>query len=658
MSEEDKARKPAPMRSVDPAALAVLEHAAQDGVLTAWDRYQAQQPQCGFGSQGICCRICTQGPCRLNFRKEAQSKGVCGATAYTIVARNVARMIGGGTACHSDHGRHVAHTLLAAAEGKTADYAVKDPAKLRAVARRIGLEVEGKDDKALAREVALAALEDFGRHDDTPLTWLMTTITEGRKAKFHNCDILPTAIDRAVVENMHRTAMGMDNDPVDIIFGGLKTALADFAGMHLSTDLSDILFGTPVPIVSEANLGVIDPAKVNIACHGHNPTLSEQVVAAARALDSEAKAAGATGINVVGICCTGNELLMRQGMPLATNAAAQELVILTGALDAMIADVQCIMPSVKTLSECFHTRIITTSPIAKIPGSYHFDFQEATAMETAKAMVRLAVEAFKLRQGRPARVPADKHKVIAGFSTEAMLKLLSGLNPDRPIRALNDAVLSGQLKGVCLFAGCNNAKLTHDLEHLTIARKLAAEDVFLLATGCAAGAFAKAGLMGPAAVDAYAGPGLKRFIKDMEAAAGTAHGLPLVFHMGSCVDNTRAADFCKEMADDLRVDVPKVPFVASAPENMHEKAVSIGSWCVAMGLPVHVGVNPYLEGSPLIMGIATQIAHDVYGGYFMFEPDPDKAAARLLDALKYRTWKLGVHHAAAAKFGTSLAAGY
>jgi len=642
-------------RTADPAALEMLTCASDREEITAFDRYLAQTPQCAFGLAGICCRICIQGPCRINPRKAGADKGICGATDYTIVARNVARYVAGGAACHSDHGRHAAEVLLHAAEGKLPDYRVTDEKKLRAVAERIGLEVEGKSAAELAKEVVREAMRDYSDRHGEPCTWLTSSITQGRRDKFKHCNIAPDGIDKAIVQILHQTAMGMDADPVNIIFGALKVALADFTGMHIATDLTDILFGTPEPVVSEANLGVIDPEYVNIAIHGHNPTLSEVVVDAARSLKGEAQAAGAKGINIVGICCTGNELLMREGVYLAANAAAQELALMTGAVDAMVVDIQCIQPSVGSVCQCYHTKLVTTSDIAKIPGSYHFDFRDEKAFETAESMVRLAIEAYGERDVEKIHIPEHKAAVIAGWSLESMFELFGAINPERPVSVLTDAIASGEIKGVCLFAGCNNLKMQHDEGHLHIAKELAKNDVFLVATGCSAGAFAKAGLMNPDAVERYAGPGLKAFLGRLTEAAKPSHGLPMIFHMGSCVDNTRAQDLLVAMANEMGVDTPKVPFVASAPEAMHEKAVSIGSHCVALGIPTHVGIMPHIEGSKLVYSIATMIARDVYGGYFIFETDAEKASYKLLQSLNDRAWKMRVHRDAAERYGTSVA---
>jgi len=647
-----KKRPPDPLRTEDPACAQALQTREDGRPITAFERYAAQAPQCSFGLTGTCCRICIQGPCRVMPKKEESTKGICGASDYTIVGRNTVRYIAGGASCHSDHGRHAASTLLKIAEGEAPDYKVSDPDKLHAIAERHGIEWQGRDDLDVAREVALLALNDYGRIDDEPCEFLWKTISDGRRAKFVHCDIVPSSIDRTIVELITQTAMGMDADPVNIIFGGLKTSLADYTGMHIATDLSDVIFGTPSPVKTRSNLGVIDPEKVNVAAHGHNPLLSEMIVEAASDLEEEARKAGAKGINVVGICCTGNELIMRRGVPLAGNQHSQEAAILTGALDAMIVDIQCIMPAIAPLAQCFNTRVITTSRIVKIPGSYHFDFEEKNALDTARAMLRLAIDAFKERKGRPTSVPDESCESMAGFSFEAIEEILGAVNPERPFKVLTDAILDGTLKGVCLLAGCNNLRAPHDRNHIVIMKELARHDVLMVATGCSAGAACKMGLATPEAVDEYGGDGLKRFMKMLEEAGGIEDGLPLVWHMGSCVDNSRAADLWTAMANELGVDVPKVPFVASAPEAMHEKAMSIGSWVVTMGIPCHVGVMPPVEGSALIYGLTTQIAHDVYGGHFMFEEDPERAAEMLVDALEYRTWKLRIHAEAAERYGT------
>ena len=626
--------------TIDVAATQMLDKAKEIGFLSTFDRAKAQEPRCTFGNTGICCRICLAGPCRILPKKPGGNKGICGARDYTIVARNTVRYIAGGAAAHSDHGREIAETFMHVAEGKVKDYKITDTDKLMRVAKQIGVETDGREVLAIAKDVGHLALQEFAEVDESKeLTWISKFSNKTRNQVFRDTTIMPSGINLSLAKLLHQTHIGVDADPVNIIFGGLKAALSDVAGEHLATDLSDILFGTGVPVVTEANLGAIKADKVNIALHGHNPLLSQMVVNAAKEMQDEAKAAGAAGINLVGICCTGNEVLMREGVPIATNYATQELAIMTGAMDAMVVDVQCIMPSIRTAAECFHTKIVTTMPIMKIPGSYHVAFDETHAMDSAKEIIRLAIDTYKTRDAAKVCIPNIRNKVVAGFSFEAMLNIFRKINPDRPMQVVIDAINAGEIKGVAALIGCNNLKGTHDYNHTTMAQELAQNDVLLLATGCSAQAHALAGMMNGEAVQKYAGEGLKKFYARLNAAADLTEELPLMFHMGSCVDNSRVQDFATAMADEMGVDNAEIPFVVSAPEAMSEKAVAIGSWNVAYGNPTHVGVIAPTVGSQLVNDVVTKIAEDVFGGYFFWEPDAHKATIKVIDILEERTWK-------------------
>jgi len=643
------------MRSVDPAVLEMLEVAKENGVVTAFDRVVAQQPQCQFGYKGICCRFCMMGPCRIKAEEGPASRGICGANSWTIVARSVGLMILTGCASHAQHGNHIAHTLHMIAEGHAPDYSIKDPAKLRRICEKVGIATSGKEDPELAGELSEKAMDDFRRlKGEGECTWITRMVTDDRNEKYRSHYVMPHGIHATISDLVTQAHVGMDNDPVNLVFSAVRVGLADLAGKWIATDLSDIIFGTPEPIASEANMGVLDPAKVNLVVHGHNPLLSEMIVAAARELEGEARAAGAAGINLAGICCTGNEVLMRQGIPIVTSFSSQELAICTGAVDAMVVDVQCIMPGLNTVAQCFGTRLITTSDIVKNPGTMHIDYQEAKAMENAKEVIRHAIAAYKERGTRPVHIPAHKNFVVAGWSVEALFKVFASINPGNPVRVLNEAILSGELKGVILMAGCNNLKTFQDQAHIEITKAMLKNDVFVVSTGCNAQACAKMGLMDPNQVEELCGEGLKSFYRRISEKAGLKYGLPPVFHIGSCVDNSRAAELLMLMAADLGVETPKVPFVASAPEAMSGKATSIGTWAVTIGMPTHVGTMPPVEGDDLVYSILTQIAADVFGGYFILEPDIEVSIQKLLNALEYRTWKLGVHRAVAEDRGTAL----
>jgi carbon-monoxide dehydrogenase catalytic subunit len=444
---------------------------------------------------------------------------------------------------------------------------------------------------------------------------------------------------------MHRTTYGVDADPINILLGALKCAVADYAACHLATDLSDILFGTPQPVVSKANLGVLREEAVNIALHGHNPLLSDIIaqVASEPELIAEAKKAGAVeGLNVVGICCTGNEVLMRHGIPLATSSVSQEVAIMTGVLDAMVVDYQCIMPAVATVAECFHTKVITTMAIAKMPGAEHIAFDEENAAECARAIVRQGIERFKLRNPDKVCIPQECSTAIAGFSAESIIGALAKVNADDPLKPLIDNIVSGNIRGICLFAGCNTVKVPQDHNYVEMVKKLLAENVLILATGCASSAYARHGFMTSEATEKYAGKGLAAVLTAIGEAAGLEAALPPVLHMGSCVDNPRAVDVAAAVADKLGVDMSQLPVVASAPEAVTEKAVAIGTWAVAGGFPTHLGAAPPVLGSKLVTETLTATLKDLLGGYFIVEPDPIKAAEALLAVIDERRAGLGL----------------
>ncbi|MCF8011795.1 MAG: anaerobic carbon-monoxide dehydrogenase catalytic subunit [Clostridiales bacterium] len=642
-------------RSVDPAALEMIDVVQEQGVETAFDRVKAQQPQCQFGYKGICCRFCMMGPCRIKSDEGPGSRGICGANAWTIVARSVGLMILTGCASHAQHGNHITHTMHMICDGEAPSYEIKDEEKVMKMCGKLGIDTTGKDKVALAREIADKAHEDFTRlKDEGETTWITDMVVEQRNTVYRTQNVMPHGIHAVISDLVTQAHVGMDNDPVNLVFSAVRVGLADLAGKWIATDLSDIIFGTPRPVMSEANMAVLDPSKVNVVLHGHNPLLSEMVIEAARDMEEDAKAVGAAGINLVGICCTGNEVLMRQGIPLCTSFSSQELAIATGSVDAMVVDVQCIMPGLNTVAQCFGTRLITTTDLVKNPGAYHIDFQEAKALDHAKMVVEHGIEAYRERNTRPTHIPNFKEKLVAGWSNEAILDVFKSVNPDNPIRVLNDAILSGELKGVALMCGCCNLKTFQDEAHIEIAKEMLKNDVFVVSTGCHAQACAKAGLMDPDKVDEYCGEGLKSFFKRISANSTLDVGLPPVFHHGSCVDNSRAAELVNYMAEDMGVDTPKIPFVASAPEAMSGKATSIGTWCVTIGFPTHVGTMPPVEGSDLIYSILTQIAGDVFGGYFILEPDIEIAGQKLLDALEYRRWKLAIHRQQAEDKDTQL----
>ena len=617
------------IKSVDKASLKMLDKAAAENISTAWERLTQQQPQCGFGELGICCRNCNMGPCRIDPFGQEPHEGVCGANADTIVTRNLLRMIAAGAAAHSDHGRDIATTLYEAVQGNAPDYPIKDETKLQTLAQECGIPVEGRSAREIALDLSGLALDEFGSRKGC--LQLLERAPQKRKDLWAKLGITPRGIDREVVESMHRTHMGVDTDYVNLTLHGLRTSLSDgWGGSMWATELADVLFGTPQPVKGRCNLGVIKADQVNIILHGHEPTLSDIIVFAARdpELLAQARAAGASGINVCGMCCTGNEILMRHGVPVAGNFLQQELAIITGAVEAMIVDVQCIMPSLPQVASCYHTKIISTSPKAVFPGAEHVPFNEHNAMETAKKIVAMAIDNFPNRKPERVSIPNEEMQYMGGFSTEAIVEALGGsLDP------LLEAVKSGAIQGIVGIVGCNNPKVVHDQEHLTLTRELIKNNILVVETGCAAIACAKAGLLLPEAA-AEAGEGLE--------AVCRALGIPPVLHMGSCVDISRILVVASALANALKVDISDLPLAAAAPEWMSEKAVSIGAYAVASGIFTVLGLAPPILGSGNLTALLTAGAQDVVGATFAVETDPQAAAKLIVSHVGQKRRALGL----------------
>ncbi len=618
-------------RSIWEDARAMLKKAAAEGIDTAWDRLEQQTPHCAFCELGTTCKNCAMGPCRIADRKDGKMKlGVCGADGDVIVARNFARFITGGSAGHSDHGRDLVEVLEAVANNRAPGYSIRDEAKLRRIAAEVGVAEAGS---APMHEVAGALAEvflaDFGSRKKA--VSFVSRAPQKRRELWDGLRMTPRGIDREIAETMHRTHMGCDNDPVSLLVQAARTALGDgWGGSMIGTEVSDILFGTPKPARSEVNLGVLKKDQVNILVHGHNPVVSEMILAATREPEmiAKAKSLGASGINLGGLCCTGNELLMRQGIPMVGNHLMTELTIITGAVEAIVADYQCIMPSLVMVSECYHTRFITTSPKGRFVGATHMEVTPQNAREICREIVDMGVQAFAKRDPNRVNIPVVPVPLMTGFSNEAILEALGGT----PV-PLIEAIKAGAVRGAVGVVGCNNPKIQQDSANTRLAEELIRRNLLVLATGCVTSAMGKAGLLVPEAAE-RAGSGL--------ASVCRALGIPPVLHVGSCVDNSRIMQLCALLANALGVDIADLPVAASSPEWYSEKAAAIGLYAVASGIPVHLGHPPHILGSALVTDMALNGLNGVVGASFMIEADPVKAAEMIDARIAERREKLGL----------------
>ena len=472
--------------TIDLNSKVLIEKAERDGVETMYKRKLGYKVQCGFGLQGVCCKNCGMGPCRISAKTP---RGLCGADEHTIVARNYARMCAGGTAAHSDHARDITHTL--ALTSKDGGYTIKEPKQLIALANLWGIETEERDIYDIAHEVAYEGLMEFGK--PFGVLRFLTNAPQKRQEIWGKYGYEPRAIDREIATVMHSTHVGCAADCESIIDIGIRCSMADgWQGSMIGTQFSDIMFGSPKPVRTEANLNVLEENNVNIILHGHEPTLSEMIVLASELPEMQdlAKEVGADGITLSGICCTGNELTMRHGIKIAGDFHQQELAIITGAVEAMIVDVQCIFPALAEVATHYHTKFITTSPKAQITGSTYMEFHEETAIEDAKTMVREAILNFKNRDKSKVLISDLKSEGVVGFSEAEIIGQLNNvvntqIDEMNTVKPLVDALASGVIRGVVGVVGCNNAKTPSNYKHLTVMKELIKNDYLVVCTGCA-----------------------------------------------------------------------------------------------------------------------------------------------------------------------------
>lgn len=633
------------IKSIDQATNEMISKAASDGCSIVFERAETMKP-CPIGAEGSCCSVCAMGPCRVPLPRgkeetpedKKKRRGVCGATSETIASRNLLRKIATGTACHGDHGRRVVQTFIDIAEGKTKDFSIKDEQKLLQLALDLDVEIGNRKNEEIALDIGKKLLNEFGKQEGELLFLKRAPIK--RQEIWRKTGVVPRGIDREVAEALNRTHMGMDQDYHTILQQGARCSLADgWGGSMIATELQDVMFGTPSPVASQINLGVLKNDEVNIIIHGHEPDLAEMlaVVSQDPEMIAYAKSKGAQGINLAGMCCTANEILMRHGLPIAGNYLQQELAIVTGALEAMVVDVQCIMQGLSTAANCYHTKLITTDPRVHIEGATHMQFDDRHAYDSAKGIIKTAIDNFPNRDKAKVHIPAVKSDLVAGFSHETINYLLGGLFRSS-YRPLNDNIINGRIRGLAGVVGCNNVRVTHDDVHVTLCKELIKNDVLVLQTGCAAMATAKAGLMVPEAAK-YCGDGLRSVCETV--------GIPPVLHMGACIDNSRILIAATAVVKDggLGDDISDLPAAGVAPEWMSEKALAIGQYFVTSGVYTIFGVNWPTIGNKEVTDYLFKGMEDIYGGKWAFEPDPYKQAKLVIDHIDKKRKALGIDKA-------------
>ncbi len=612
----------------------MITKARKDGVELFFDRAN-EIKACPIGVQSACCKHCAMGPCRMNTNNPYDRVGVCGATVDTIVARNFGRMVAAGTAAHTDHGMAMLELFKGVITGKVKDFTIKDPQKLYEVAEALDIETEGRELKEVAldlyKELELTYTQVDG---EIPM---VKRVPEKTLESWRKEGIVPRGAMREIMEMMHRSAMGVDQDYENITKQISRTALADgWGGSMVSTDISDILFGTPAPVEVEMDMGVVKDDQINIIVHGHEPILLEAMMVSAADPDLKRLAvdAGSKGINLIGMCCSGLDVLSRHGLPHAGNFSSTEAVLVTGAIDAMTVDVQCIKQDLMKVAECYDTQFITTNYRAKIEGATHIELDEHDPTTCTDEIIVKAISRFKTRS-HSIQIPKNVARGIHGFSHEYIKYMLGG-SFRSGYEPLNENIINGRIKGVAGVVGCTNPRSKQDFSHVELVKELIKNDILVLQTGCSQSALCKAGLTTPGAAS-LAGEGLAEVCETV--------GIPPVLGLGACVDNSRILVAASEMVrtGGLGDSIADLPAAGCAPEWMSEKAIAIGQYFVASGVFTVFGHTfPIVQGTNFEKHIFEELESKDFGKWG-FADNPYDMARLMIAHIDKKREALGIN---------------
>ena len=614
----------------DPAVREMILRMEQIGIDTTFDRFDAQKPQCAFGLSGTCCKICNMGPCHITAKAQ---RGVCGADADLIVSRNLLRSAASGAAQHGMHAREVMLTLKKVAEGEL-DIPILGEQKIRSTAEAFGIKQKNRQLKNVARDLADVLLEDMSRSVPDDYKTIKACALPERQKVWEELDILPISAYHEVFEAYHKSGCATDGDWKSIMQQFLRCGLAfTFSGVVGAGIATDALFGVGDRVTSKVNIGALKKGYVNIAVHGHLPTLVSQIVAAGKREDliELAKSKGAKGIRFYGICCSGLSAMYRDsGVIPLSNAVSAELVLGTGALDLWVADVQDVFPSIMDVAKCFKTTVITTSDSARLPGAerYEYDHHHSNIGQTkelAEKIVRRAIESFENRKGIPVYIPPYEVEAEVGFSVEYVHKRFGSMKP------LAEAIRSGQILGVVNMVGCNNPKVLYEKCIIDVADELLKNNVLIITNGCASFPLMKLGYCAISGKE-KAGESLRKFLEP---------DLPPVWHVGECIDNTRSTGIFAGIAGVLGKNLYELPFAFSSPEWGNEKGIDAALGFRLNGISSYHCVEAPIFGSKNVIEFLKHGTKELLGSTMNVNTDPVALAKQIVQDMKDKRKTLG-----------------
>ena len=618
----------------DPVTSEMRKRAKELGIRTVWERFKENNARSKDAPFQATCMTCQQGPC-----VDVKRSGTCGMSKDVIIAKNVVSETTIGASAHVGHARRVANILKGVGKGTITGYPIRESGKLDEVYTGLGLRGATNDrEKAVA--IADAILEDISKLAGTPKMLVFKALEERRKV-WDKRGILIDGGCSEIMEAMNRIAMGMDHDVENLLLGACRLGLVDaYCGMYPATVVQDILLGIPKIVQIKTNLTVIKPDQINVAVHGHIPFLADAVIGAADEYNSGVN--NEPKINVIGLCCTGMEVLMRKGVNFAGDILQQELAIATGALELIVVDIQCTQPAIVEAAKKVHTKIVTTDPMSKIEGTTYIEFEADRAEEIGRKLIKIAVDNYTNRDHSKVFVPKyEPHDMIAGFSTEQLVAVLDKVKPGDPVGALVDNIKNGNIRGIAAVIGCVTPRDDYGYRTVQLIRELVKNDVLVVLTGCVATIASYWDLLKPDPNYPGVGKNLSK-VMDVIAKANGIEAIPPCIFMGACVDNSRIEEVLNAVANHIGVRIDQLPIAGSAPEYIAEKAIPIGFWTVSLGIFTHLGDQPNVAASKRVVNWLTDDVEKIFGGKFYVEADPYKAAKTIIEVIEGKRNALGI----------------
>ncbi len=590
---------------------------------TSHHRVEGQSTKCGFGLQGVCCRLCSNGPCRITPKAP---RGICGATADVIVARNFLRAVASGSGCYIHIVENTALNVKKTAEAKGE---IKGEKSLARLAETFG--VQGADKWDTAKQVADLVLKDLYKPEYEKMELVEKLAYAPRFKKWQELGILPGGAKGEVFHGVVKCSTNLNSDPVDMYTDCLKLGISTgLYGLTLTNLLNDVLLGEPELRMAPVGLRVIDPDYINIMITGHQHTifvdLQERLVSPEAV--AKAKAAGAKGFKLVGCTCVGQDLQLRGAHYTevfdghAGNNYTSEAVLATGGIVAVLSEFNCTLPGIEPICDQLKIKQICLDDVAKKANAelkpYVFEEREKQSEE----IIDEIIEAYKERRGQVPMNLMPEHgndHTLTGVSEISLKDFLGG-----NWKPLIDLIVSGDIKGIAGVVGCSNLTAGgHDVLSVELTKELIAKDILVLTAGCSSGGIENCGLMTPEAAK-YAGPKLRAVCEKLN--------IPPVLNFGPCLAIGRLEIVATELAEAIGVDIPQLPLVLSAAQWLEEQALADGCFGLALGLPLHLGLPPFVTGSKTAVKLLTEDMKTLTGGQVIINPDA-KESADILDQI-------------------------